>query len=176
MSSSCSQVGQLANIDGIPFVLASQCSVSHYWSCYVNHALGCSVKIWCAELKRVLAKTEEELLFCIFQILLYICPLEKCSVPSLKDTLRHCTTLFHFALVQAVLKCALKCGKEGGVRESVFSVVTVLSLWLFTLCIKCQLNEAMSRKVNKLKTNTWFYFFLWMMVNLPVMYPVKQTK
>lgn len=111
--------------------------------------------------KGSLGKDGEELLFHFIQILLCILSPWKCSVPSLKDTLRHCTTSVHFALVQSVLKCALKTWEGWGVRESVSSVVTVLSLWLLTLCIKCQLNEAVSRKVNKLRTNTWFFFCEW---------------
>lgn len=81
-----------------------------------------------------------------------------------------CTILVHLALVPAVLKMCIKNMGRRGERESVFSVVTVLSLWLFTFCTRCQLSEAMSRTVNKLRVNTWFFllfFFSWMMVNLP---------
>lgn len=68
----------------------------------------------------------------------------------------HCTTSVHFALFQAVLKCALRLWEERGKGKCLFNGDCVKLMTVHT-CIKCQLNEAMSRKVNKSRTNTLFF-------------------
>lgn len=78
--------------------------------------------------KGSLSKDKRRRFFCIFQMLLYICPPEKMFCALIKG---HLETLHYFISLCFGSSCAKMCIKMwegGGVRESVFSVVTVLSL------------------------------------------------